>query len=63
MKPWRDDRVVEAIAKAIYDTHWKPPSPIWDSTSETVRAWVKAQAVEALRAAERLNVKFDPNEE
>ncbi len=40
---------IEAVAKAIYETHWRRPSG-WDEASEDVRDWVSAQALSAINA-------------
>ena len=45
---------IEAVAMAIYSTHWRAPSPPWGEASEDVREWVRTQAlwaINALRAA------------
>ena len=47
---------VDQVARAIYETHWRPPSPRWDEVSEEIRDWVTAQAeaaIDAVWAAER----------
>lgn len=54
---------VERVAHAIYMTHWQPSDenpraqdhrfpPTWENASESVREWVRAQAVSAIAAAD-----------
>jgi hypothetical protein len=52
------DHLIDVVARAIYRTHWRAPSPTWDNASASVRDWVKAQARAAIEAvnAERLIV-------
>lgn len=48
--------LIELVARAVYSTHWRKPSPEWNETSEQVRDWVRAQALSAIngvRAADR----------
>ena len=58
-----DDRI-ERVARAIYMTHWRlppeamrgltqPAAPVWEDASESVRDWVRAQAVNAVAEADR----------
>ena len=42
------DDETEAVAEAIYMTHWRAPSPPWKDASEEVRAWVRKQAAAAV---------------
>jgi hypothetical protein len=49
--PFPEDKLVEGMAKAIYDIHAERPlhSPherarVWENQSENVREWVRAQA-------------------
>lgn len=53
----------EAVARAIYATHWELPEeskrgldpqvpPTWETTSQAVRDWVLAQADSAIAAYE-----------
>lgn len=51
---------IEAVAKAIYRTHLRPPSPAWENTSDAVRAWVRKQAASALGAMHDHNELNDP---
>jgi hypothetical protein len=41
---------IEAVATAIYSTHWRAPSPPWSEASEEVRDWVRKQALSAINA-------------
>ena len=41
---------IDQVAKAIYATHWRKPSPDWEEASEEVRDWVSAQALSAINA-------------
>jgi hypothetical protein len=41
---------IEAMAQAIYMTHWREPSPVWQAASENVKDWVRAQALAAMNA-------------
>ena len=43
---------IEAMAEAIYNTHWREPSPVWVNVSDDVKKWVVAQAEAALNASE-----------
>ncbi len=43
-----EEQVVEGLARAIYSTHWRHPSPEWEHASDNVRDWVRAQAREGL---------------
>ena len=43
---------IETMARAIYMTHWRAPSPTWDNAGEEVQAWVRAQAMAAWAALE-----------
>ena len=42
--PMAEEELIEGLARAIYQTHWRAPSPEWDAASENVRDWVRAQA-------------------
>lgn len=42
------DDMLEAVAKAIYMTHWREGCPIWDNASENVKQWVRKQAEAAI---------------
>jgi hypothetical protein len=39
---------IEAVAQAIYATHRRRSAPDWDSASEDVKNWVRAQAMSAI---------------
>ena len=41
---------IEAVARAIYETHWRRPAPRWDEASDDVRDWVRKQALSAINA-------------
>ena len=43
-----EGQLVEGLARALYLTHRKVPSPTWENTSENVRDWMRAQAREGL---------------
>ncbi len=45
---------IDQVAKAIYATHWRKPSPDWEEASEAVRDWVRAQALSAINATRSL---------
>jgi hypothetical protein len=54
--PIAEQELIEALARAIYSTHWKPPAPEWAMASDNVKEWVRAQARSAIltfRAIER----------
>ncbi len=44
------ESLLDTVARAIYRTHWRAPSPVWEATSDDVRDWVRKQAVSALEA-------------
>jgi hypothetical protein len=39
-----DEQIIEGLARAIYMTHRKESSPIWEAASENARDFVCAQA-------------------
>jgi hypothetical protein len=41
-------QLIERVARTIYETHWRSPSPSWEQTSDEVREWVRAQALSAI---------------
>ena len=43
-----EDALVNGIARAIYMTWHRPPAPVWEGASQSVREWVKLQAVSVL---------------
>ena len=46
---WRDrDVVKEELAKALYYTHPRRDTLIWENLTEDVRNWVRAQSESAL---------------
>jgi hypothetical protein len=50
--------LVDQVAQAIYETHWREPSPAWSDTSDEVRDWVRKQAwsaINAVREADRVS--------
>jgi len=51
------NRLIEQVARAIYRTHWRAPSPVWESTSENVRNWVREQARSAIEAMQLEEVR------
>lgn len=42
--------LIDNVARAIYTTHWRAPSPVWENASQNVRNWVRAQAWNAVVA-------------
>jgi hypothetical protein len=46
--PLPEEQIIEGLARAIYMTHWRQPSPIWENASDGSRNWSRAQAREAL---------------
>jgi hypothetical protein len=52
-KGMAEDQKIDAVAQAIYETHWRRPSPRWNEASEAARDWVRRQAVNAIEAAYR----------
>lgn len=48
----RNQRMIDVVAEAIYNTHWKEGNPVWPNASEAVRKWVREQAINAIRAVE-----------
>lgn len=55
------DAKIEAVAKAIYMTHWRPPGPPpWESASDKVKAWVRKQAASAIAAGADFEELNDP---
>ena len=52
--PMPDEQLIEGMAEAIYQTHWRAregsntPTPTWAAASEEVREWVRKQARSAL---------------
>ena len=49
-----NDKLIERVAQAIYRTHWRAPSPVWESASDRVKEWVREQAVSAIEAAQEV---------
>lgn len=47
------DALLDTIAEAIYNAHWKEKSPVWPDASDNVKEFVRKQAFEAIRAYER----------
>lgn len=50
--------LLDTIAEAIYNAHWREKSPLWLDASDDVKAFVRKQAVEAIRAYER-SIRID----
>jgi len=48
-----DDRLLDKVAEAIYNTHWRELSPLWVDASGHVREFIRKQASEAIRVYER----------
>jgi hypothetical protein len=46
--PLSEEEVVEGLARALYMTHRREPSPTWENAREGSRDWVRAQAREGL---------------
>jgi hypothetical protein len=42
------ETIKNEVAKAIYQTHWREPSPTWENADTEVREWVSKQAENAL---------------
>jgi len=42
------DKLIEQVARAIYRTHWRAPSPVWENASDDVKDWVRKQAMSAI---------------
>jgi hypothetical protein len=42
--------LLDPVARAMYATHWRSPSPSWDETSDEVRDWMRAMAWSAINA-------------
>jgi hypothetical protein len=53
-----NDELVTAVAKAIYNTHWRRPTPHWDTASRDVKEWVRKQAVSAIRAETQYRLEY-----
>jgi len=51
------DPILEVVAEAIYNTHWRETSPLWRDTSTGVKDFVRKQALEAIRALGRSQSK------
>ena len=46
--PLSEEKVVEGFARALYMTHWRQPTPIWENAGEGSRDWARAQSREGL---------------
>lgn len=45
--------LLDTVAEAIYNTHWRERGPTWRDASADVKDFVRKQAVEAIRTYER----------
>lgn len=63
MKYERADKMVDIAAKALYMTHWREPSPVWESASDNVKDWCRDQALEVIVALDRMHVLVEPKRE
>ena len=46
--PIPEEELVDGLARSLYMTHQREPAPVWEHASEDSKAWVRAQAREAL---------------
>ena len=42
--PLSEEQVIDGLARALYMTHWRAPSPTWENAREEFRDWSRAQA-------------------
>jgi|GraSoiStandDraft_46_1057282.scaffolds.fasta_scaffold365520_3 hypothetical protein len=52
-----NNELIEQVARAIYRTHWRAPTPVWENASEDVRNWVRKQAQSAIEAMQHEEVR------